>query len=100
MDINFTHSSGSYLSRLIMAVIPGKWNHHIHSKDGASLLNTTVIGGDRSYSNSLFTEGRSAVVQVIDTRTGILTDIQVKSSGSIRIDEFTYQTEDKVLILL
>ena len=59
---------------------------------GSSFLNTAVIGGDRSYSNSLFTEGRSAVVRVIDTRTGILSDVLVKSSGSFGIDEYGDQT--------
>ena len=59
---------------------------------GSSFLNTAVIGGDKSYSNSLFTEGRSAVVRVIDTRTGILSDILVKSSGSFGIDEYGDQT--------
>ena len=54
---------------------------------GASFLNTAVVGEDRSYSNSLFTEGRSAVVRVIDTRTGIMSDLLVKSSGSFGIDE-------------
>lgn len=55
---------------------------------GVSFLNTAVIGEERSYSNSLFTEGRSAVIRAIDTRTGILSDVLVKSSGSIGIDEY------------
>ena len=55
---------------------------------GASFLNTAVIGMDKSYSNSLFTEGRSSVVRVIDTRTGIQSDLLVKSSGSFGIDEY------------
>ncbi len=60
---------------------------------GASFLNTAVVGEDRSYSNSLFTEGRSAVVRVIDTRTGIMSDLLVKSSGSFGIDEYGDQTK-------
>jgi len=59
---------------------------------GASFLNTAVIGVDKSYSNSLFTEGRSSVVRVIDTRTGIQSDLLVKSSGSFGIDEYGDQT--------
>ena len=60
---------------------------------GASFLNTAVIGEDKSYSDSLFTEGRSAVVRTIDTRTGILSDILVKSLGSFGIDEYGDQNE-------
>ncbi len=59
---------------------------------GVSFLNTAVIGEDKTYSNSLFTEGRSAVIRAIDTRTGILSDVLVKSSGSFGIDEFGDQT--------
>lgn len=60
---------------------------------GSSFLSTAVIGGDKSYSNSLFTEGRSAVIRVIDTRTGIMSDVLVKSSGSFGIGEYGDQTE-------
>jgi hypothetical protein len=59
---------------------------------GVSFLNTAVIGEDKSYSNSLFAEGRSAVIRAIDTRTGVMSDVLVKSSGSFGIDEYGDQT--------
>ena len=58
----------------------------------ASFLNPAVIGVDKSYSNSLFTEGRSSVVKVIDTRTEIQSDLLVKSSGPFGVDEYWDQT--------